>query len=262
MASCLDVLFTPAEFEVLPQRDLGGAVCVVFDVLRATTSMVTALANGATEIIPVADVPAALAWRERQPEVLLAGERQGFRIRADQAGGVDFDLGNSPREFTEDRVRGRRVVMTTTNGTRALRACAGAQGTFVGALLNLQALGEKLLALRPLRILLVCGGTYEEAALEDTIAAGGVVDRLWDRYGQDRASDAAGMARSVYRLWQSDLAGALAQSKNGRRLLQLPELRDDVAFAARRDVVSLVPGLGSDGIVRPNLLCQETCSRV
>ena len=95
----MDVLFTPADFAALARRDLSRTTCVVFDVLRATTSMVTALSAGAEAIVPVSDIPEALAWRNRLPEVLLAGERDGRRILADRTGGVDFDLGNSPREF-------------------------------------------------------------------------------------------------------------------------------------------------------------------
>src|SRR4051812_1670351 len=93
----LEVLFTPAEFAVLPQRNLAGAVCVVFDVLRATTSMVAALGNGADAILPVSDIPEALEVARQHPGVLLAGEREGLRIRAALTGSVDFDLGNSPR---------------------------------------------------------------------------------------------------------------------------------------------------------------------
>src|SRR4051794_3921278 len=96
----LEVLFTPAEFALLPQRDLSQSVCVVFDILRATTSMVTALANGAKAILPASQIPEALATARANAGALLAGEREGLRIRAAQTGSVDFDLGNSPREFT------------------------------------------------------------------------------------------------------------------------------------------------------------------
>src|SRR5216110_511568 len=96
----LEVLFAPAEFTALGQRDLNETVCVVFDVLRATSSMATALGNGAEAIIPVADITEALAIRQRQPNVLLAGERNGVRIEANLTGSFPFDLGNSPREFT------------------------------------------------------------------------------------------------------------------------------------------------------------------
>src|SRR5690348_2998573 len=123
----VEVLFTPAEFEALKQRDLRETLCVVFDVLRATSSMITALARGAAGIIPVQEIDEALSIRRREPDVLLAGERDGVRITSDLTGSIAFDLGNSPREFTSETVKGKIIVMTTTNGTRGLRACAAAQ---------------------------------------------------------------------------------------------------------------------------------------
>src|SRR5476649_2263063 len=120
----LEVLFTPAEFDALASRDSRGTVCVVFDVLRATSTFATALHNGAKEIISVAEISEALEIKKARPEVLLGGERDGVKICAN---GIDFDLGNSPREYTPEKVRGKTIVSTTTNGTRALRACVGAK---------------------------------------------------------------------------------------------------------------------------------------
>src|SRR6478735_9120305 len=96
----IDVLFAPAEFAALGGRDLSGTVCVVFDVLRATSSMVTALANGASAIVPVSEISEALAARRDRPDLLLAGERGGVRIPANLTGGIPFNLGNSPLEVT------------------------------------------------------------------------------------------------------------------------------------------------------------------
>jgi len=142
MELSLEVTFTPADFDALRDRDLSRTVCVVFDVLRATTSMTTALANGAAQVLPVREISQALGLKARHPDALLAGERHGARIRADQTGGVDFDLGNSPREFTPERVRGRTIIMSTTNGTRALQACAGAKRVFAGSLVGFGAFAK------------------------------------------------------------------------------------------------------------------------
>src|ERR1035438_3543930 len=128
----IETILTPAELPALARRDLRGTACVVFDVLRATSAFVTALRNGANAVIPAAEISEALAIPKNQPDVLLAGERDGVKIRAAQTGGTDFDLGNSPREFTPEIVHGRTIVSTTTNGTRALRACAGAQTVLAG----------------------------------------------------------------------------------------------------------------------------------
>src|SRR5580704_10388577 len=102
----IEVLFTPAEFRALNRRDLSRSTCVVFDVLRATSTIVTALANGAKAIIPVSEISEALALRAKDLDILLAGERDGLRIGGALTHGIEFDFGNSPREFTADRVAG------------------------------------------------------------------------------------------------------------------------------------------------------------
>jgi len=178
----IEVLFAPAEFESLKDRDLRETVCVVFDVLRATSSMMAALGNGAAAIIPVADIPEALGIRKRKPEVLLAGEREGRRIEADLTGSIAFDLGNSPREFTKEKVSGKTIVMSTTNGTRALRACAQARMVVVGSFLNLRATAAFIEKQNAADLLLVCSGTFDQAAYEDILGAGALCDLLWSNY--------------------------------------------------------------------------------
>lgn len=248
----VDVLFTPAEFQRLSETDLRGQVCVVFDVLRATSSMVAALWEGAEALLPVETIEEAITWRRRHPEVLLAGERNGRRITARESGGMEFDLGNSPREFSPARVLGRRVVMTTTNGTRALRACAGADRVLACAFLNLSATAQALAATGGRRLTLVCGGTYEEAAFEDTLAAGALVEMMETTGRVGRLSDAGLMARELYRSRAARLPDALGEGRNGRRLLGIPELRDDVAFCARRDAFPLVAEIRDGWLRRSN----------
>lgn len=245
----LEVTFTPAEFTALPQRDLSQTVCVVFDVLRATSSMVTALANGAREIIPVCEIAEAVALRQARPEVLLAGERDGVRILRSLTGSVDFDLGNSPREFTAQRVAGRSIVMTTTNGTRALQACRGARRVLVGSFLNLSAVADWLRCERPAQLIVVCSGTHEEAAYEDVLGAGALCDAVWAEYVQGHLADSAQMARGIYQQGRGDLLAAVQRARNARRLLALPELSDDVALCLQRDTASVLIEMGSEGVV-------------
>jgi 2-phosphosulfolactate phosphatase len=243
----VEVLFTPAEFQDLRNRDLSKTTCVVFDVLRATSTMITALGNGAAAVIPVEEIDDALRLKQERPEFLLAGERGGLRIRT--IGRMTFDLGNSPREFNRDVVEGRAIVITTTNGTRALLACRGAPIILVAAFLNLSATCDQIQSAAPAELLLVCGGTYNEAAYEDVLCAGAVIDVLNQKSATDLA-DSALLAWKAYRLEQRDLTGALGLSRNGRRLLEQPELRDDVAFCAQRDRVALVARLEKDGKVK------------
>jgi phosphosulfolactate phosphohydrolase-like enzyme len=236
----LEAHFTPADFAALSQRDLSAATCVVFDIFRATSSMITALANGASEIIPVAEISEALAIRKENPNVLLAGERDGLRIRANLTGGIDFDLGNSPREFTREKVAGKTIAITTTNGTRALRACAHAKTVLVGSFLNLRATADFILRSRPETLLLVCSGTFEQSAFEDVLGAGALGDLVWNEFGSGAISDSALMARQLFQLAQSNLLEAAAQSRNGKRLLSRSELKDDVMFCLQRDVFDFV----------------------
>ncbi len=250
MASSIEVVLAPGEFAWLQAREKHGTTCVVFDVLRATSTLLTALDRGAAAVIPVAEIHEALAVRQKQPEVLLAGEREGFRIRAAQSGGVDFDFGNSPREFSVERVRERTIVATTTNGTRALRASAGAAAVLAGAFLNLAALAAWIEARRPAHLLLVCSGSWEEAALEDILAAGALCERVWPLFRGGHIADSAEIARRLWLGAPADLTEAIGAGRNGRRLLMIPELRDDVAFCAQRDVIPFVARLGEDGALR------------
>ena len=250
MPTRLEVILSPVEFASLRNRDLSRTVCVVFDILRATTSMITALANGAEAIIPVAEISEALALRQQRPEVLLAGERDGVRIRAEQTGGVEFDLGNSPREYVAAKVQGKTIVMTTTNGTRALRACAQARTVLVGCFHNLRAIYSWLQDERPSNLLLVCSGTFEEPALEDILAAGAVCERIWPFYAGGHIADSAEVARRLYPLMQYDLLGAMKSALNGRRLLANPELRNDVWFSVQRETIPFAAELCPDGAVR------------
>lgn len=249
MIRYVELLQAPAEWRALTPDTLADTTCVVFDVLRATTCMAVALEQGAAAVFPVAEIDDALAWRARDPRVLLAGERDGVRIR-DAAGGGDFDLGNSPRELTRERVAGRTIVTTTTNGTRALRACGGAKTVLAGALVNLGAVERRLHANPPQRLLLIGAGTHDEAAFEDTLAAGALCARLADAFAGAHVGDAARIARELYDAHAHDLTGALARGVNGTRLLAQPELAGDVEASARIDTVAVVGVMHPDGGVR------------
>jgi len=246
----LEVTFTPADFAALKHRDLNQTVCVVFDVLRATSSMLNALANGASSIMPVSEISEALLIRQKEPSVLLAGEREGLRIRAAQTGSVDFDLGNSPREFIPEKVRGKTIVMTTTNGTRALQACVGAKRIFIGSFANLRSLANWIMKAETANLLLVCAGTFEQTAYEDALAAGALADLVWPAYEAGQIADSAQMARQLYIFAKPDLSKAILFSRNARRLLANPDLRDDVPFCLRQDTVDFVAELKDSQIRR------------
>lgn len=245
----IDAVLSPLELPALAKRDLRETVCVVFDVLRATSTFVTALHNGAKKIIPVSEISEALAIQKKQPDVLLAGERDGVRISAN---GIDFDLGNSPREFTREKIGGKTIVSTTTNGTRALRACAGAKIVLAASFLNLSATAKFLRQNNFENILTICAGTRENKADEDIIAAGALCELLARGDARPTFFDSAEIALLAFMQAKSDLAAAISNSENAWRLLAIPELRDDVAFCSQREIFPLVAKMEADGIFRPS----------
>jgi 2-phosphosulfolactate phosphatase len=246
--SKLDVLLSPVEFESLAERDLSSTCCVVFDVLRATSTMTVALANGANGILPCDTIDEAIEARAANPNLLLAGERGGLRITAEISGSVDFDLGNSPREMIPETVSGRQLAMTTTNGTRALKACAGAQRVWLGCFLNLSVLGQAIRDCQPEQLLLVCAGTGYNSALEDVLGAGAICDFLWNDLGQ-AASDAARLARDHYCNSCDQLLKNASQAANARRLFSIESLAKDVPFCFHRDTFPVIGEMGSQGWV-------------
>lgn len=250
MGCQIEVRFTPAEFQTLRQRDLSNATCVVFDVLRATSSFVTALNNGAAEIFPVEEIADALKLREQHPCALLAGERNGMRIGAALTGGVEFDLGNSPREYTVARVGGKSIISTTTNGTRAVRACAGAKEILAACFLNLSVTVEFIARARPARLVIVCAGTHERTALEDALAAGALCEQIVELLPTSELCDSGQIALRLYREAGKNLAAAFRGSENARRLLTIPDLQADVDYCLQRDVCSIVVGMGKDAALR------------
>jgi 2-phosphosulfolactate phosphatase len=247
----IDTILSPAELRALAQRDLHETACVVFDILRATSTFVTALNNGAEKIIPVSEISEAVALKKKFPDFLLAGERDGVKIRAAQSGGVDFDFGNSPREFTPEKIRGKNIVSTTTNGTRALRACTKAKLVLAGSFLNLTATAEFLKQQNHAEIILVCAGTGENPASEDINAAGALTELLFlISNPTSKLSANTLVAQKMYATAKERFPNAIRDSENGRRLLANPDLRDDVAFCAQRDIFQLVAALDADAALR------------
>jgi 2-phosphosulfolactate phosphatase len=238
----IDVILSPPEIDLLPRRELGGSVAVVFDVLRATSTMITALAHGAAGIWPVRSIEEAWALKEKRPAALLGGERHGERIEG-------FDLGNSPLEYG-DNVRGREIISTTTNGTIALRAVEHAACVLAASLLNNGAVALHLESQPDRDVLLVCAGTFREAALEDILAAGMLIALLPGR----PLTDSAEVALALYREEQEDLFAALRRAKNGRALLAKGR-GAEIEWCARPSLFPLLAEMTPEAFVRPLRTC-------
>jgi 2-phosphosulfolactate phosphatase len=219
--------------------DLADAAVVVIDILRATTTIVHALAAGAADVIPCLEVDEARQIAQRLGnDAVLGGERGGVRING-------FHLGNSPDEYTPRTVGGKTVVFTTTNGTRAMRLCGRARRVLIGAFVNFSAVCTALA--EETAIHLLCAGTDGEITREDVLFAGAIVDDLRRRSGaanllNDQAEIAADAWRSAVRdLTQGSLlAGALRTSRGGRNLIEVGHT-SDIEIAAAIDKFDLVP---------------------
>lgn len=238
--SFLDVLFTPAECDSV---SFNGNAAVVIDVLRASTTMVTALAHGCPEILPVETVEDAFSLAGQFPRhgILLGGERDGKRVDG-------FDLGNSPRDYTPERLDGRLLIMTTTNGTRALLKTNTAAQVYVMALLNLQAVCERLQRRRR-DTLVVCAGMKGEHSLEDSVAAGLLIDRLQaDDQTNWTLGEGAHQALELALTHKSDLLAMLQSSPHGAYLMSIG-FGMDLDICARLNACDLVP-IYESGAVR------------
>lgn len=224
---------------LIPPGALRGEVAVVVDVLRASTVMVHALGAGVESIRPCLEIDEARRLAASLPAgtALLAGERTGLPIEG-------FDLGNSPGDFTPERCEGRTLVMTTTNGTRAILASREADQVLIGAFANLGAVRHALTrAGRNAHI--VCAGTDGLVSFEDTLLAGALADEL-ERAGWSLGNDPA---RIAARAWASrrgeDLRSVLATGRGGLRVTELG-LEKDIAAAARVDTFEVVPECAGD----------------
>lgn len=227
----IDVVLTA---EGVATDGVAGTTVLVIDVLRASTTIVTALAHGCRALIPVADP--AEAWQRARSldggEPLLAGERRGETIPG-------FDLGNSPVEVAEACLRGRTVLLTTSNGTRALLAARSAAAIGVAALINRTAaarwVGEQG---RP--VVLVCAGERGGVSLEDQVCAGLLVERLVTSMPTVDLSATAQAAADVARPYAAEVWRLREDSPWARHLIRLGR-RADVDVCLGLDTATLVP---------------------
>lgn len=233
MPAAIDVVFTP---DLLPFSDLTGKTVVVADILRATTTITFAVANGATAITPVLTPEDAFRLAANQPNTLIGGERSGLKVEG-------FDLGNSPREYVETVVSGRQIVLTTTNGTRTLQACRAAEQVLVGSFFNLSAIVDQLAQVEG-ELVIACSGREGGFCTEDTVFAGACVAAL----GETQLTDAAETAKILYQTHRDDLFGMLRNCYHGRSLARIG-LEEDLEFCAQMDLVDVVPRLVDGRII-------------
>jgi 2-phosphosulfolactate phosphatase len=235
LSRTIEVCLTPA---LLHLYAIEKSIVVVIDILRATSSITYGLANGADAIIPVAQVEDCLKYRD--DGYLLAAERNGEVVSG-------YDFGNSPFSYTKEKVAGKTIVLTTTNGTKAMHMAQekDAHQIVVGSFLNLTALCDWLKA-QDKDVLLLCAGWKDQFNLEDTLFAGAVVNVL--RKDFIHFDDSCVAAEDMYLLAKDDLRGYLRKSSHSHRLAQL-NIEEDVKFCLKLDACTVIPVLEGEKLV-------------
>lgn len=233
----VEVCFTPGQFDLYKQ-DMG--IVVVIDILRATSAMVTAFDAGVKDIIPVATIEEARQYIGR-PGFVAAAERNGEVVEG-------FPVGNSPLAFKAMDLRGKTIVISTTNGTQAINTGRHVQHLVVGSFLNLTALTDWLLR-QDDNILLLCSGWRNKFSLEDSVFAGAVMERLLEsgKFGVEEDSSIA--SKYLYMAARDNFMSILKAAPRRKRLQQL-HLLDDVKYCLTPDQSTVIPVL-KDGRLVP-----------
>ena len=229
----LDVFFSSQSFQ---EEELRNKTVVVIDVLRATSTIVTALLNGAKAVIPVADMGEAskISQNVDSDNYLLCGEKDGVKIEG-------YDLGNSPLEYTNETVEGKTLIFNTTNGTKAIKKSMGSAHIYMSSFLNLTATVDALREINN-EVVLVCAGWKGRLAFEDTLLAGCIIHKLNGGNLSSDARDGAKVAFGLYEKFGNDIRSVVHQSNHASRLRDLIG-DEDIDYCCQIDISSELPVL-------------------
>jgi 2-phosphosulfolactate phosphatase len=235
----LETSFSPALF--MPDESLDSIV-VIIDVLRASSAICTAFANGATAIIPVAEVAEAKDYKSRG--YLVAAERDGYVL--------DFaDFGNSPFNFTKEKVSGKTIVYSTTNGTAIINLASSAYATVIGSFLNIGAITQWLIK-QDRNVLLLCAGWKNRFNIEDTLCAGAIAEKLMESSFYITICDSTLAAIDLWSLARPDLPGYIEKAAQRTRLKD-KKLDDCIDFCLTPDFTDKIPVI-KNGVLVNNVL--------
>ena len=232
----LHVCLSPA---LIPLYKVEDYIVVIIDIFRATSSICYGIENGAEAIIPVSQVEECAAYAEKGLKYLLAAERDGRVVEG-------FDFGNSPFSYAREKVAGKTIVLTTTNGTHALHLSRAAKKIVIGSFLNLSSLCNWLKTQNE-DILLVCAGWKNNFNLEDTLFAGAVADQLHS--AGFKFDDAAIAAYDLYQTGKADINNYLKKTSHSERLKKLG-IEKDIEFCLQVDLTTAIPVLDEDRLVK------------
>ncbi|MDX1428906.1 MAG: 2-phosphosulfolactate phosphatase, partial [Rhodothermales bacterium] len=222
--------------------DVRERTTIVIDVLRTSTTIASALANGARYVVPASDLDDAgtIASNLDPATYCLGGERSGVKIEG-------YRFGNSPLEYDRDSVGGKTLILTTTNGTPAIRRARHATHLIVGGFVNVS-LVTRFVRQKELDVAIVCAGWRNRVSLEDTLCAGMILHDLWDGIEPPESTDTCHIAFTMYGHERHDIPSALRRSRHGKRLISMG-LAADVDHCASVDSVSILPLYGDRRLV-------------
>ena len=229
----IDLFVTPAGVSNKDTQDCG---VVVIDILRAGTTICYALTNGCKGVIPAMTIERAvkLAHTLFEPTTLLCGERNGVK----QDG---FNLGNSPLEYTADKVKDLTLIYTTTNGTEAIEKSTAGRWIIVGGFVNFNCVISYIKNKLPEKLAIVCGGKEHRFALEDVVSGGMIIHALNEHFNRElQLTDSARMAVAVYSQYADNILGMLKNCEHGR-FLQSIGLEADLEICSRVDAIPVLP---------------------
>ncbi|MCX8079979.1 MAG: 2-phosphosulfolactate phosphatase [Bacteroidia bacterium] len=232
----VEVCFSPALYPLF--HDVNKVV-VVADILRATSAIVTAIYHGAEKIIPVRTVQEALEWKKKG--YLAAAERDGLVAEG-------FELGNSPFGYMKPEIEGKTIVLTTTNGTKAIMAAKDCKGVYAGAFLNLEVLSEHLIKLKE-DVLVLCAGWKDKFNLEDSLFAGALTEKLVENGGYKTICDSAIASVYLYRMAEHNMMNFLEVSSHRNRLRHL-NLDRDVEYCLTENICPVLVKWNGDSLQR------------
>jgi 2-phosphosulfolactate phosphatase len=235
----LETCFSPALYEA----DLhSGSIVVIIDILRASSAICTAFANGAESIIPVSEVDEAREYKNRG--YLVAAERDGYVL--------DFaDFGNSPFNFTREKVAGKTIAYSTTNGTGIIKMASSASAIVIGSFLNISAISEWIIAQQK-DVVLFCAGWKNRFNIEDTICAGAIAEKLMNSSLFSTICDSTLAAMDLWTIAENDLLGYIEKAAQRSRLRD-KGLDDCISFCLTMDYTRKIPVI-KNGILVDNIL--------
>lgn len=236
----IDLFLCQSEIQ---RNQLEDRLVVIIDVLRASTSMITALANGCRGIISVAEIALAKKLAQNFPpeSILLCGERNEMLIPG-------FDLSNSPLEYTVDKVKDKRIIFTSSNGSKLFDHVQGAQITIVAGFVNVTIVSNFIIKSNR-DVAILCAGKNGQFGLEDAVCGGMIIDKIAETKEESSAlNDGAIAAQTMYQFYAKDIIGMLYQASHGKRLIEIGQ-EQDLVECGKIDSIETIPILNGAELV-------------